>query len=107
MMISSKDWRIHHNLMPGVDGNSFKVRGTVTVANPGIKATLEKARIQDKSFALNLELKLEQESGLTVQVITDQEACFEMLGDHSSIPWVNIFHEGKLLTTVTEVIITK
>lgn len=105
MTIKTKDWCIHHNLMPGVDMN-FTVRGIVTVANPGITPTLEKTPLQDKSFALNLELKLEQESDLAIQVLTDQDVSFKMLGDHSNIPKVNIFYEGKLLTTVTKTITT-
>ncbi|MEG0858572.1 MAG: hypothetical protein RSD81_22005 [Pseudomonas sp.] len=100
-----KDWYIQHDLMPG-SGGSFRVIGTFTVANPGIVPVLEKARIQDKSMGLNLELKLVQEDGMFTQVLTEKEVRFEMPGDHRDIPWVNVLHEGKLLSTINKVITT-
>ncbi|MBH3426752.1 hypothetical protein [Pseudomonas alkylphenolica] len=106
MTIETKDWTLQNDLMPGPDGACFRVRGTVTVAHPGIKPVLEQARIQDKSYALNLELKLEEETGSFLSVLTDKEVCFELPGDHSEIPWVNILHDGKRLITVKKVITT-
>ncbi|KJK06724.1 MULTISPECIES: hypothetical protein [Pseudomonas] len=106
MTIKTKDWSIQNDLMPGIGGGSFRVRGTITVANPGIKPVLVKAKIQDKSFGLNLELQLEQEEGMFMQMLTDKEVCFEMSGDHSYIPWVNVIHEGEQLTTIKKVITT-
>ncbi|TDF83529.1 hypothetical protein E1573_11465 [Pseudomonas sp. H9] len=105
--MNSKDWCIYHTLTPGVGAESFQVRGTITVAHPGVTPTLVKAVRQDRSYALNLELKLEQGEGMAIQVLTDKEVCFEMAGNHSDIPWVNVLHEGELLTTVTKVITLK
>ena len=99
------DWYIQNDLMPG-SGGTFRVRGTFTVANPGITPVLEKARMQDKSMALNLELKLIQEDGMFMQVQTAKEVCFEMPGDHSDIPWVNVLHEGEHLGMVDKIITT-
>ncbi|WP_422418295.1 hypothetical protein [Pseudomonas sp. GZD-222] len=100
-----KDWYMQNDLMPG-SGGTFRVRGTYTVANPGITPILEKARIQDKSMGLNLELKLVQEEGIFTQVQTDKEVCFEMPGNHGDIQWVNVLLDGKLVITVTERITT-
>lgn len=106
MTIKTKDWSIQNDLMPGIGGGSFRVRGTITVANPGVNPVLVKARIQDKSFGLNLELQLEQEEGMFIQMLTDKVVCFEMSGDHSYIPFVNVLHEGEHLTTIKKVITT-
>ncbi|MDD2047162.1 hypothetical protein [Pseudomonas putida] len=106
MTIATKDWTIQNDLMPGIGGGSFRVRGTVTVAHPGITPVLVKPDLQDKSFALNLKLELVQAEGIFTQVQTDKEVCFEMSGDHSYIPCVRVFHEGGLLTTVDEIITT-
>lgn len=106
MTIPSKDWTLQHDVMPGIGGGTFRVRGTLTVANPGITPVLEKARIQDRSMALNLELKLVQEEGMFMQVQTDKEVCFEMPGNHSDIPWVNVLHDGKHLCTINKIVTT-
>ncbi|MFQ6575258.1 hypothetical protein [Pseudomonas sp. UM16] len=106
MAIKTKDWSIQNDLMPGIGGGSFRVRGTITVANPGVNPVLVKARIQDKSFGLNLELQLEQVEGMFMQMLTDKDVCFEMSGDHSYIPFVNVLHEGEHLTTIKKIITT-
>lgn len=105
MTIATMDWSIQNDRMPG-SGDSFRVRGTVTVAHPGITPVLVKPDIQDKSFALNLDLELVQEEGMFSQVLTDKVVCFEMPGNHSNIPFVRVFHEGELLTIVDEIITT-
>ena len=106
MTITSKDWIIQNDRMPGIGGGTFRVRGTLTVANPGVTPVLERARIQDRSMALNLELKLVQEEGMFSQVQTEKEVCFEMSGDHSYIPCVRVLHEGEILAIVDEIITT-
>ncbi|PSS57351.1 hypothetical protein [Pseudomonas sp. BBP2017] len=106
MSIKTSDWSIQNDLMPGIGGGRFRVRGTITVAHPGITPVLVKPALQDKSFALNLELKLVQEDGIFTQVQTDKEVCFEMSGDHSYIPRVNVLHDGEHLTTIKKIITT-
>lgn len=106
MSIETKDWTIQNDQMPSAGGGCFRVRGTITVAHPGINPVLVEAPIQDKSFALNLELKLEEQAGSFLTVLTEKVVCFERRGDHSEIPWVNVLHEGKHLTTVKKVITT-
>lgn len=105
MTIATTGWTIQNDRMPG-SGGSFRVRGTVTVAHPGITPVLVKPDLQDKSFALNLNLELVQEEGIFPQVLTDKAVYFEMPGNHSNIPFVRVFHEGKLLTTVDKIITT-
>jgi len=106
MTIETKDWTIQNDLMPGIGGGTFRVRGTVTVAHPGITPILVKPALQDKSLALNLKLELVKEPGIFTQVQTDKEVCFEMSGDHSYIPCVKVLHENEVLTTIDEIITT-
>ncbi|MNE27765.1 hypothetical protein D3C80_1211860 [compost metagenome] len=106
MTIATKDWTIQNDLMPGIGGGSFRVRGTVTVAHPGITPVLVKPDLQDRSLALNLKLELVQEEGIFTQVQTDKEVCFEMSGDHSYIPCVRVLHQGEILAIVDEIITT-
>ncbi|WP_095052334.1 hypothetical protein [Pseudomonas sp. Irchel s3b2] len=103
MTIKTKDWTAQIDRMPGAA--SFRTFGTVTVAHTGITPKLEMTALQDKSFDLRLELKLETSSEASLQVLTDKVVEYKALGD-SNITGVSIFHEGKLLHHIDKVLIT-
>jgi hypothetical protein len=104
MYIQSKDWTARNDKMPG--NNAVRVFGTVTVAHPGIQPVLRVRAAQDKSFTLALDLNLQQIEGSVLQVVTDKTVRFELPGVHGFIPAVDIFHEGELITRITDVIVT-
>lgn len=104
MSLKAKGWIAQNDKMPG--NARFRVYGTVEVATAAIVPVLVKRAIQDKSHALALELKLENVDALAAQVITERAVCFEMDGDHSNIPKVDIFHDGKLLVSLEEILVT-
>lgn len=103
MSIKTKDWTAQINRMPGA--YSFRTFGTVTVAHTGITPTLVMTAMQDKSFDLRLELKLEKSDGISLQVETDKFVEYKELGN-SSVSGVSIFFEGELLHHIDEVLIT-
>ena len=104
MYVKAKSWIAQNDKMPG--NAKFRVYGTLEVATSAIVPVLVKRDVQDKSFALALELKLENVDALAAQVITERAVCFEMDGDHSNIPKVDIFHDGKLLVSLEEILVT-
>ncbi|WEK31067.1 MAG: hypothetical protein P0Y58_02440 [Candidatus Pseudomonas phytovorans] len=104
MIIECKNWKAQHDKMP--PGARLRVHGTITVGHPGVVPVLVKRAIQDKSFALALELELKREEGIFNQVVCDKEVRIELPGEHGPIPKVDIFHEGKLIGTITEIIET-
>ncbi|MFK0094114.1 hypothetical protein [Pseudomonas sp. NPDC090592] len=104
MIIECKDWKAQHDKMP--PGARLRVHGTITVSHPGIVPVLVKRRIQDKSFALALELQLKQEEGMFNQVVCDKQVHIELPSDHGPIPKVDIIHDGKLIATITDIIET-
>lgn len=103
MSIKTKDWTAQIDRMPGA--KSFRTFGTVTVANTGIKPTLVKTALQDKSFDLRLELKLENSSEVSLQVETDKFVEYKVLGD-SHVTGVSIFYKDELLHHIDDVLIT-
>ncbi|MOA61782.1 hypothetical protein D3C78_1870060 [compost metagenome] len=62
--------------------------------------------LQDKSFDLRLELKLEESDGVFLQVETDKVVEYKVTGN-SNVTGVSIFYEGKLLHHIDEVLITQ
>lgn len=104
MYVKAHSWTAQNDQMPG--NVRFRVQGTVSVATSAIVPVLVKRDIQDKSHALALELKLENVDALAAQVITERAVSFEMNGDHSHIPKVDIFHDGKLLVSLDEIQVT-
>ncbi|MBK4992597.1 hypothetical protein IAE39_000771 [Pseudomonas sp. S37] len=104
MIIECKDWHAQHDKMP--PGARLRVHGTVTVSHPGIVPVLVKRNIQDKSFALALELELQQEEGNFIQVVCDKHVRLELPGEHGPIPKVDIFHDGHLIATITDILET-
>ncbi|MEF9896841.1 MAG: hypothetical protein RR736_06140 [Pseudomonas sp.] len=106
MTIQSKDWHAQNDRMPSTEGPRFRVRGTVTVDSPSFTPVLTMAQIQDKSAGINLELKFEQEEGMFLAVVTEKQVAFEMPGVDYTIPWVHVFHEGKLLYTIKDIATT-
>jgi hypothetical protein len=103
MSIKTKDWTAQIDRMPGAA--SFRTFGTVTVAHPGVTPKLVMTAIQDKSFDLRLELKLENSNEISLQVETDKRVEYKVLGD-SNVTGVSIFYEGKLLHHIDKVLIT-
>lgn len=104
MYVKAKSWIAQNDQMPG--NARFRVYGSLEVATSAIVPVLVKRDAQDKSFALALELKLENVDVLAAQVITERAVSFEMDGDHSNIPKVDIFHDGKLLVTLNDILVT-
>lgn len=103
MSIKTKDWTAQIDRMPG--SQCFRVYGTVTVADPRVIPKLELSDIQDKSFDLRLNLVLATPKDITLQVVTDKFIEYKTMGD-SNVTGVSIFHEGKLLHHIDEVLIT-
>ena len=103
MSIKTKDWTAQIDRMPG--NQSFRVCGTVTVADPLVIPKLELSDIQDKSFNLRLNLLLATPQDIALQVVTDKFIEYKTVGD-SNVTGVSIFYEGKLLHHIDEVLIT-
>lgn len=104
MTIETKGWVAQNDKMPG--NACFRVYGTVCVAHPGIEPVLSMPDLQDRSFNLRLELKLQEQDGIYPQVVTEKLVAFQMPGDHSNIPKVEIIHDRKLITSITDIIDT-
>jgi hypothetical protein len=103
MSIKTKDWTAQIDRMPGAP--SFRTYGTVTVAHTGITPKLEMTALQDKSFDLRLELKLEISNEVSLQVENDKFVEYKVLGN-SNVTGVSIFYEDKLLHHIDKVLIT-
>ncbi|WP_442110967.1 hypothetical protein [Pseudomonas sp. NUPR-001] len=107
MTIETKDWRYQVDPISGSDDMRVTVRGTVTVAHPGIKPTLVKGRKLRRDGSEPLDLKLEQEAGTFIQVKTDKEVCFEVIdipGNQPKLVHVRILHERAEIATLFEVV---
>ncbi|MDI2592855.1 hypothetical protein NYP20_29170 [Pseudomonas sp. N3-W] len=103
MAITTKNWVAQIDRMPGAA--SFRTYGTVSVAHTGITPKLVLSEMQDKSFDLRLELILETSSEISLQVITDKQVEYKVLGD-SNVSGVSIFYNGELLHHIDDVLIT-
>jgi hypothetical protein len=103
MSITTSGWVAQIDRMPG--GAYFRTFGTVRVAHTGITPTLTMAELQDKSFDLRLELKLEKSNEISLQVETDKVVEYKVAGN-SNVSGVSIFFEGKLLHHIDDVLIT-
>jgi hypothetical protein len=103
MSIKTKNWTAQIDRMPG--NPSFRVYGTVTVPHSGVTPKLEYMKLQDKSFNVRLELKLETSDDPSLQVETDKFVEYKVMGD-SNVPSVSIFYKGKLLHRIDKVLIT-
>lgn len=103
MSIKTKDWTAQIDRMPGAA--SFRTFGTVTVAHTGITPKLVMTAMQDKSFDLRLELKLEKSDDISLQVETEKYVEYKTLGN-SNVSGVSIFFEGELLHHIDDVLIT-
>ncbi|RKS20237.1 hypothetical protein BJ917_4132 [Pseudomonas sp. WPR_5_2] len=103
MTLKTKNWTAQIDRMPG--NPSFCVNGTVTVAHTGITPKLEYMKLQDKSFNVRLELKLETSSEASLQVETDKCVEYKVMGD-ANVPSVSIFYNGELLHRIDKVLIT-
>lgn len=101
MYMQANSWEARSDTMPGCA--AFYVRGAVEVGHPGVEVTLVERDLQDKSFALALELKLEQKDGAFPQVVTEKTVTFTKPGNHDRIPKVDIFYNGELLTSITDI----
>lgn len=103
MTIKTKNWTAQVDRMPGAA--SLRVRGTVEVPHTGVTPKLVLSPLQDKSFDLRLILTTEHSSDASLQVLTDKEVEYKVLGN-SGVTGVSIFFEDKLLHHISEVIIT-
>jgi len=103
MAITTENWVAQIDRMPGAA--SFRTYGTVSVAHTGITPKLVLSEMQDKSFDLRLELILETSSEISLQVITDKQVEYKVLGD-SNVSGVSIFYNGELLHHIDDVLIT-
>ncbi|WP_288100824.1 MULTISPECIES: hypothetical protein [Pseudomonas] len=103
MSIKTKDWTAQIDRMPGA--KSFRAYGTVTVAHTGITPKLELSKIQDKSYDLSLDLILETSNQVHLQVETDKYVEYKVMGN-SNVNGVSIFHDGKLIHHIDEILIT-
>lgn len=93
MTIDSKGWTARQ------DGNQLYVEGTVTVAHPGIDPVLEPSRLQDRSFNLNLDLKLQEQDGSFIQVLTEKTVTFEKTVNNH-VPVVHVLSETGMVTSL-------
>ena len=103
MSIQTKNWAAQINRMPG--DAFFRTTGTVTVAHSGVTPTLVFSPLQDKSFDLRLELKLETSNEVALQVVTDKPVEYKVSGN-SNVTGVSIFFEGKLVHHIDKIDIT-
>lgn len=103
MSIKTKNWTAQIDRMPGAA--SFRTFGYVTVAHAGITPKLVMTDLQDKSFDLRLELKLEKSDEVALQVETDKFVEYKALGD-SHVTGVSIFFEGEKIHHINEIVIT-
>ncbi|HEF4761470.1 TPA: hypothetical protein SAN82_003924 [Pseudomonas putida] len=103
MSIKTKNWTAQIDRMPG--NPSFRVYGTVTVPHSGVTPKLEYMMLQDKSFNIRLELKLETPDEVSLQVETEKFVEYKKMGN-SNVTGVSIFHEGKLLHHIDNIMIT-
>lgn len=103
MNVATKGWTAQIDRMPG--NPSFRTFGTVTVHNSGITPRLIKSDLQDKSFNLRLDLVLEHANEPALQVLTEHHVEYKVLGD-SNVTGVSIFYEDKLLTHISDILIT-
>lgn len=103
MSIASKNWKVQHDKMP--PGARLRVTGTVSVNHPGIEPVLVRAAVQTTSTSLALNLELQTKDGVFPQVVCDKDVRFEVAAN-DQMTYVDIFHEGRLLTRITDILIT-
>ncbi|WP_433737895.1 hypothetical protein [Pseudomonas putida] len=103
MNIKTKDWTAQIDRMPG--NQSFRVYGIVTVAHSGVIPKLEYMKLQDKSFNIRLELKLETSKEISLPVATEKAVEYIVMGD-SNVTGVSIFYKGELLHRIGDIMIT-
>ncbi|WP_085723601.1 hypothetical protein [Pseudomonas sp. R37(2017)] len=102
MSIQTKNWTVQIDRMPGA--TSFRVSGTITVANSGITPRLVPSQVQDTPF-LPLELVLEAADGVSLPALKDKVVEYKIPGNHD-ITSVGIFYNGGLLHYIDEILIT-
>ena len=102
MSIQTKNWTVQIDRMPGAA--SFRVFGTVTVANSGITPKLVLSQVQDTPF-LPLELVLERTADISLPVLTDKTVEYKVLENYAPTS-VGIFYNGGLLHHIDEIVIT-
>jgi len=110
MSITTRDWTAQIDLMPGAP--SFRVIGTVAVANPGVTPKLILSGIHHSEGAdgakvcdLTLDLTLESAEGNFLQVVTDKPVKFED-AKHLDVTSVSIVYQGKLLQKIDDILTT-
>lgn len=101
MSIDTKNWLARINKMPSLEGPKLLVSGTVTVPNSATEVTLVESKLQDKSYAMNLDLVLKND-GIGATVMTEKTVSFSM-PTNVDVPSVTIFHNGEKLVRIDSV----
>jgi hypothetical protein len=102
MSLQTKNWTVQIDRMPGAV--SFRVLGTITVANSGITPKLVPSEVQDTPF-LPLELVLERTDCISLPVLTDKVVEYKIPGNYA-ITGVGIFYDGGLLHHIDKIPVT-
>lgn len=103
MSIKTKNWTAQISRMPG--SMYFRTSGIVTVPHSGVTPKLVMTALQDKSFDLRLELKLENSNEVSLQVETEKFVEYKVMGN-SHVTGVSIFFEGERIHHIRDVLIT-
>ena len=99
MSIKTKDWTAQIDRMPGAA--SFRTYGTVIVAIRALHQRLERRRTNPMICAW---IATETSNQSSLQVQTDKFVEYKAMGNQCH--GVSIFHDGKLIHHIDEVLIT-
>ncbi|HCV40052.1 MAG TPA: hypothetical protein DGQ94_15315 [Pseudomonas sp.] len=102
MIIECKEWRAHHDKMLPAE---LRVSGTITVSHPGIEPVLVLRASQNTSTTVALDLELQDKEG-SFPVICDKEVRFVKQRAFETITQVDIFQDGKLIASITDILVT-
>lgn len=100
-VIDTKNWYARINKMPGTEGPTFIVSGTIIVANSAVEATLVMPALQDKSLGVRLEVVLE-DKGVGLTVLTDKAVSLSLPG-YAEVTHVQVFHDEKELVRIDNI----
>ncbi|MDZ5603117.1 hypothetical protein SJI00_10060 [Pseudomonas sp. RP23018S] len=97
MTIENSNWTATLDKMPSTEGPKLHVSGTVTVANPGVRASLvRRDKPMFKDLVVRLDLCLENTDAIVLQVETEQAVRFSTDGT-TDWTFVEIYHNDALL----------
>ncbi|WP_460119586.1 hypothetical protein [Pseudomonas sp. S2_C03] len=104
MFIETKNWTAQISQLP--DSEFFRTDGTVIVPHAGVTPRLVMTPIQDKSFNLRLELKLDVIDEPAAQIRVEKSVEYVASGK-SNVTGVDIFFEGALLHHIDTIIMPR